>query len=42
VQFFGDLLAYLMENKSPGDTLVLTIIRDQEEKEVTVTLGKRP
>jgi S1-C subfamily serine protease len=42
VQVFGDLLAYLMENKSPGDTLVLTIIRDQEEKEVTVTLGKRP
>jgi S1-C subfamily serine protease len=42
VRVFGDLLAYLMENKSPGDTLVLTIIRDQEEKEVTVTLGKRP
>jgi S1-C subfamily serine protease len=42
VRVFGDLLSYLMENKSPGDTLVLTIIRDQDEMEVTVTLGKRP
>jgi S1-C subfamily serine protease len=42
VLIFGDLLSYLMENKSPGDTLVLTIIRDKEKKEVTLTLGKRP
>ncbi len=42
VRVFGDLLAYLMENKSPGDTLVLTILRDNEQKEVTVTLDKRP
>lgn len=42
VRVFGDLLAYLMENKSPGDTLVLTILRGNEKKEVTVTLDKRP
>lgn len=42
VRVFGDLLAYLMENKSPGDTLVLTILRDNEQKEVTITLDKRP
>ncbi len=42
VRVFGDLLSYLMENKSPGDTIVLTILRDNEQKEVTVTLGKRP
>jgi 2-alkenal reductase len=42
VRVFGDLLGYLMENKSPGDSLVLTIIRDNEQKEVTVILGKRP
>ncbi len=39
---FGDLLGYLMANKSPGDQVVLTILRDNEEKEVTITLGKRP
>jgi len=42
VQVFGDLLAYLMENKSPGDNIVLTILRDNEYKEVTINLGKRP
>jgi 2-alkenal reductase len=42
VHVFGDLLAYLMENKSPGDKLVLTILRDNQQKEVTVILGKRP
>lgn len=42
VRVFGDLLTYLMENKSPGDTITLTILRDNEQKEVTVTLGKRP
>lgn len=39
---FGDMLDYLMENKSPGDTITLTIIRDKQQKEVTITLGKRP
>lgn len=39
---FGDLLRYLMDNKSPGDTVTLTIIRDGQEKEVPLTLGKRP
>ena len=42
VQVFGDLLSYLMTNKSPGDTINLTILRDGNEKEVSVTLGKRP
>jgi S1-C subfamily serine protease len=39
---FGDLLSYILENKSPGDTIRLTIIRDKQQKEVDVTLGKRP
>jgi S1-C subfamily serine protease len=42
VYIFGDLLSYLMVNKSPGDTITLTIVRDNEEKEVNLTLGKRP
>jgi len=42
VQVFAEMLAYLMENKSPGDTVTLTVIRNNEQKEVVVTLGKRP
>jgi 2-alkenal reductase len=42
VLVFGDLLSYLMVNRSPGDTITLTIIRDNVEEEVKLTLGKRP
>ncbi len=39
---YGDLIAYIFTNKSPGDSITLTIIRGGEEMEVTLTLGKRP
>ncbi len=39
---FGDLLNYLINNKSPGDTVVLTVIRDNERLEVEITLSERP
>jgi 2-alkenal reductase len=42
VRTFSDLLTYLMENKSPGDTVQMTILRDNQQKEVELTLGKRP
>jgi len=42
VVVFGDLLSYLMTKKSPGDEIILTIIRDKVQKEVKLTLGKRP
>ena len=42
VNVFGDLIAYLVVNKQPGDQVTLTILRDGETKEVTVTLAKRP
>ncbi len=42
VRVYGDLIGYLMEFKSPGDQLKLTILRDGQQKEVTLTLGKRP
>ena len=42
VRIFGDLLSYMMINKSPGDEMVLDIIRDGEEMQVVVVLGKRP
>jgi S1-C subfamily serine protease len=42
VRVFGDLLTYLMTQKSPGDSVVFTILRGNDKKEVTVVLGKRP
>ncbi|GAB4445905.1 MAG: trypsin-like peptidase domain-containing protein [Anaerolineales bacterium] len=42
VTSFDKLLSYLLTTKSPGETAVLTVLRDGEEVEITVTLGKRP
>jgi 2-alkenal reductase len=42
VNTFDELLSYLITNKSPGDTVVLTVLRDGEEIDLTVTLGERP
>ena len=42
VMEFGDLIGYILENKSPGDNVTFTILRDNQEKEVVITLGKRP
>lgn len=39
---FDEMLAYLLNNKSPGDTVVLTVLRDNQPLDVTVTLDKRP
>jgi 2-alkenal reductase len=42
VATFDALLGYLTTNKSPGETVVLTILREGQTMEVTVTLGARP
>jgi len=42
VSTFDGLLSYLTTNKSPGDTVVLTVLRNGKSMDVTVTLGKRP
>lgn len=42
VRSFDEMLAYLITNKSPGDTVVLTVIRGGQKQDITVTLGKRP
>ncbi|NPV78150.1 MAG: PDZ domain-containing protein [Anaerolineae bacterium] len=42
VQVFGDLLSYLMKNKSPGEEITITVLRDGKEKEFVVKLEKRP
>ena len=39
---FDQLLGYLTTNKSPGDTVVLTVLRDDQTLDITVTLGARP
>jgi len=42
VKVFGDLMSYIMTNKSPGDSVVIRVIRNNQEKEFSLTLGKRP
>ncbi len=42
VQRFDDLLVYLETYLSPGDTVVLTVLRDSKEEQITVELGRRP
>jgi S1-C subfamily serine protease len=42
VATFDDLLSYLTTNKAPGDTVVLTILRDGKQMDVNLTLEKRP
>jgi S1-C subfamily serine protease len=42
VQNFDDLIKYLINNKSPGDVVVITALRGEEEVDISVTLGKRP
>jgi 2-alkenal reductase len=39
---FSELLSYLITHKGPGDTIVLTILRDNQQMEVNLILGKRP
>ncbi|MBI5297543.1 MAG: trypsin-like peptidase domain-containing protein [Chloroflexi bacterium] len=42
IRSFNEMLAYLISNKSPGDTVVLTILRGDETLDVSVKLDKRP
>lgn len=42
ILLFDDLLKYLLLNKKPGDTVVLTVLRGNEQLDVEVVLGKRP
>jgi S1-C subfamily serine protease len=41
VKVFSDLLSYMVNFKTPGDKIILTIIRAGEELDVEVTLGSR-
>ena len=37
-----DFASYLELNKKAGETVALTIVRDGQQRDVTVTLGERP
>ncbi len=42
IKQFDDLLKYLINNKAPGDTVLLTVLRDGEKLDIELTLDKRP
>ncbi len=42
VKTFDDLLSYLITTKSPGDTVLLTVLRDGQFVDIPVVLGERP
>ena len=42
VRRFEDLVSYLVIQASPGQEVVLTVVRGDETLEVPVTLGERP
>lgn len=42
VRSFDDLVAYLVTQTSPGDEVIVTVVRDGEESELTLTVGERP
>lgn len=42
VKNFGDLNSYLVFNTSPNQTIQLTILRNGEQLEISLTLGARP
>ena len=41
VKIYGDLISYIFKNKSPGDVITLTILRNDKQMEVNLTLGSR-
>ena len=42
VNTFSEFLSYLIQYKSPGDKVTLSILRDGENMDLEVTLGSRP
>ena len=39
---FSELLSYMMLNKQRGDDMTVTVLRNNQEMQLTVTLGQRP
>jgi 2-alkenal reductase len=42
VRTFDEMLAYLITNKGPGDSVVLQVLRGDEKVDMTIVLGSRP
>ncbi len=42
VKVYDDLIGYLVDNKSPGDQVVLTVMRGTKSVDLTLTLTSRP
>jgi 2-alkenal reductase len=42
IKNFDELLSYLINNKGPGDTVVLTILRGEEKLDLPLVLAARP
>jgi 2-alkenal reductase len=42
VDTYEEMLSYLLATKAPGETAVLTVLRDGQPLDITVTLGERP
>ncbi len=39
---FSDFIGYLIKNHQPGDTVILTVLRGDQEIQIPITLEKRP
>jgi len=42
VRDFNEMITYLITHKGPGDTVVFSVLRDNQEIELDLTLEKRP
>jgi serine protease Do len=42
VKGMGDVIDYLFTSKQPGDKITLTVLRNGQQQNITVTLGQRP
>jgi 2-alkenal reductase len=42
IKTFDELISYLITQKSPGDTVTLTVMRGAEQLDIPVILGERP
>jgi 2-alkenal reductase len=42
IKEFGELLSYLISSTEPGQEIILTVYRNEEEVDIPVTIGARP
>jgi 2-alkenal reductase len=42
IRDFNEMITYLIYNRSPGDSVLITVLRDNQVVELDLVLGKRP